>query len=223
LPQPVRQVQIPKAGKPGEYRTLGIPSIYDRLCQQALLNRLEPIFEPVFDEASFGYRRGRSAHDALRKVRKEIKGGSEWIVDADLKDFFGSVEHEKLLTLVARQIADGRVLRLIEAMLKAGGDNQSHRLPTERGTPQGGVVSPLLSNILLTPFDREMRHKGYQLTRYADDWVVTCQSSAAARAALEAARTILTALGVQLHPQKTRIVHVQSGFEFFGYKIEQDS
>jgi group II intron reverse transcriptase/maturase len=220
-PQPVRQVQIPKAGKPGEYRTLGIPSIYDRVCQQALLNRLEPIFEPVFDEASFGYRRGQSAHDALRKVWKEIKSGSEWIVDADLKDFFGSVEHEKLLTLVARQIADGRVLRLIEAMLKAGSDNKGHVLPTERGTPQGGVVSPLLSNILLTPFDREMRHKGYQLTRYADDWVVTCQSPAEARAALEAARTILTALGVQLHPQKTRIVHIQSGFEFLGYKIKQ--
>ena len=220
-PEPVRQVQIAKAGKPGEYRTLGIPSIYDRVCQQALLNRMEPIFEPVFDEASYGYRRGRSTHDALRKVWKAIKGGSEWIVDADLKDFFGSVEHEKLLALVARQIADGRVLRLIEAMLKAGSNGKGQRLPTQRGTPQGGVASPLLSNILLTPFDREMRHKGYQLTRYADDWVVTCQSPAEARAVLKAARTILNALGVQLHPQKTRIVHVQHGFEFLGYKIKR--
>lgn len=220
-PQPVRQVQIPKVGKPGEYRTLGIPSIYDRVCQQALLNRMEPIFEPVFDAASYGYRRGRSTHGALRKVWKEIKGGSEWIVDADLKDFFGSVEHEKLLALVARQIADGRVLRLIEAMLKAGNDGKGRLLPTERGTPQGGVVSPLLSNILLTPFDREMRHKGYRLTRYADDWVVTCRSPAEARAALNAARTVLNALGVQLHPQKTRIVHVQRGFEFLGYKIKR--
>src|SRR6266705_2264597 len=121
-PRPVRQVQIPKVGKPGEYRKLGIPTIYDRVCQQALLNRLEPIFEPIFDEANFGYRRGRSTKDAMRKVWKEIQSGREWIVDADLKDFFGSVDHEKLLTLVAQRIADGRVLRLIRAMLKAGSD-----------------------------------------------------------------------------------------------------
>jgi len=113
--RPVRRVQIPKAGKPGEHRTLGIPTIYDRVCQQALLNRLEPIFEPVFDEANFGYRRGRSTKDALRKVWKEIEAGAEWIVDADLRDFFGSVDHDKLLTLVAQRVSDGRVLRLIEA------------------------------------------------------------------------------------------------------------
>lgn len=220
-PQPVRQVRIPKAGKPGEYRTLGIPSIYDRVCQQALLNRLEPIFEPVFDDANFGYRRGRSTQDALRKVWKEIKGGREWIVDADLKDFFGSVDHDKLLALVAQRVADGRVLRLIEAMLEAGSYGQGRLFPSERGTPQGGVVSPLLSNILLTPFDWEMRRRGYQLTRYADDWVVTCKSAAEARAAIAAAQRILTALGVQLHPQKTRVVHVRHGFEFLGYKIKR--
>src|ERR1700747_3029982 len=142
-PLPGRQHRIRKQGKPGEFRMLGIPAIYDRVCQQALLNRLEPIFEPIFDDASFGYRRGRSPKDALRKVWKEIKSGNEWIVDADLRDFFGSVDHEKLLTLIAQRVADGRVLRLIKGMLKAGSYGRGRLFPTERGTPQGGVVSPL--------------------------------------------------------------------------------
>ena len=149
-PLPVRQHPIPKRDKPGEYRMLGIPAIYDRVCQQALLNRLEPIFEPIFDDATFGYRRGRSTKDALRKIWKEIQGGSEWIVDAALRDFFGSVDHEKLLTLVAQRIADGRVLRLIRAMLKAGSYGKGQVLPSERGTPQGGVITPLTQKVIST-------------------------------------------------------------------------
>src|SRR4029077_12491403 len=147
-PLPVRQHPIPKRDKPGEYRMLGIPAIYDRVCQQALLNRLEPIFEPLFDDASFGYRRGRSTKDALRKIWKEIQGGAEWIVDADLRDFFGSVDHEKLLTLIAQRVADGRVLRLIKGMLKAGSYGRGRLFPTERGTPQGGVVTPLTQKVI---------------------------------------------------------------------------
>jgi RNA-directed DNA polymerase len=220
-PQPVRQVPIPKPGKSGEFRTLGIPTIYDRVCQQALLNRLEPIFEPVFDEANFGYRRGRSTKDALRKVWREIHSGREWIVDADLKDFFGSVDHKKLLTLVAQRVADGRVLRLIQAMLEAGTYLKGQISATERGTPQGGVISPVLSNILLTPFDWEMRARGYQLTRYADDWVVTCASETEAVEAIADAQRILTQLGVQLHSRKTRIVHINRGFDFLGYTIKR--
>jgi len=220
-PRPVKERLIPKVGKPGEYRKLGIPTVYDRVCQQALLNRLEPIFEPVFDDANFGYRRGRSTKDALRKVWTEIESGSEWIVDADLKDFFGSAEHDKLIALVGERVADGRVLNLIEAMLKAGSYGEGRLFPTERGTPQGGVASPLLSNILLTPFDREMRRKGYQLTRFADDWVITCRSAEEARAALAAATRVLEALGVCIHPQKTRIVHVKHGFDFLGFKIKR--
>lgn len=221
--QPVKQKLIPKAGQQGKYRPLGIPSIYDRVCQQALLNRLEPIFEPVFDDASFGYRKKRSAKDALRKVWREINEGNEWIVDADLKDFFGSVDHEKLMTLVAQRIADGRVLRLLERMLKAGCFAGGKRLPTEQGTPQGGVISPLLSNILLTPFDREMRRRGYRLTRYADDWVATCRTRTEAERVLAEATKLLKALGVRLNVDKTRIVHVRLGFEFLGFKIKRGS
>jgi RNA-directed DNA polymerase len=189
-------VKIPKAGKPGEWRPLGIPAVIDRVCQQALLQRLESVFEPLFDDSSFGFRPGRSTKDALRKIWGEIKAGAEWIVDADLKDYFGSVDHEKLMTLVAQRVADGRVLMLIEQMLTAGYQEQGRLFPTPQGTPQGGVVSPLLSNILLTPFDREMRRRGYQLTRYADDWVVTCRSRREAEAALRCAEKILATLGV---------------------------
>jgi RNA-directed DNA polymerase len=221
--QPVLQQLIPKSGQPGKYRPLGIPNIYDRVCQQALLNRLEPIFEPVFDEASFGYRRGRSTKDALRKIWKELAEGYEWIVDADLKNFFGTVEHEKLLALVGQRVSDSRVLRLIEQMLKAGCIVEGKRLETEQGTPQGGVVSPILSNILLTPFDGEMRRRGYRLTRYADDWVVTCRTRKEAYQALEQAKKILMELGVILNESKTHIVHVSRGFEFLGYKIKRGS
>lgn len=220
-PLPVRRVMIPKTGKPGEWRPLGIPAVYDRVCQQALLNWLLPIFEPVFDDSSFGYRPGRSAKGALRKVWREIEAGAEWIVDADLKDYFGAIDHKKLMTLVAAQVADGRVLKLIEQMLTAGYMEQGRLFPTLQGTPQGGVVSPLLSNILLTPFDREMRRRGYALTRFADDWVVTCRSRREAEAALRTACKILKALGVCVNPQKTRIVHVRHGFAFLGYKIKR--
>ncbi len=222
-PQPVRQVMIPKPGKPGELRPLGVPTIFDRVCQQALLNRLEPSFEPEFDDANFGYRKGRSTKDALRKVWKEIEAGNEWIVDADLKNFFGTVEHEKLMALAARKVSDGRVLGLIESILKAGVFAKGRLFPTKEGTPQGGVASPLLSNVLLTPFDREMRQRGYRLTRYCDDWVVTCQTRAEAEHGLATARKILEQLGVRLNPEKTRIVHVRHGFEFLGYLIRRGS
>ncbi|MGA8281332.1 MAG: group II intron reverse transcriptase/maturase [Desulfobacterales bacterium] len=222
-PQPVKRHLIPKSGQPGKFRPLGIPTIYDRVCQQALLNRLEPIFEPVFDEASFGYRRKRSAKDALRKIWCEVEQGYEWIVDADLKDFFGSAVHEKLMVLLNQRVADGRVLAIVESIMKVGylEDGKIHQ--TQRGVPQGGVISPLISNALLTPFDREMRRKGYRLTRFADDWVVTCRTRAEAQSALIFATKVLEKLGVVLNGDKTRIVHVRQGFEFLGYKIKRGS
>jgi group II intron reverse transcriptase/maturase len=220
-PRPVRQRLIPKPGQPEKRRPLGIPTIADRVCQQALVNRLEPIFEPLFDDASFGYRRGRSAKDALSKIRGEIEAGHEWIVDADLEDFFGSVDHEKLIGLVAQRVSDGRILGLVRRMLEAGCMRDGEMHPTTEGVPQGGVISPLLSNVLLTPFDREMRERGYQLTRYADDWVVTCRTRREAERVLAEARKVLGSLGVRLNERKTRIVHVSWGFEFLGYKLKR--
>jgi group II intron reverse transcriptase/maturase len=218
-PLPVRRVAIPKRGEPNKTRPLGIPSIYDRVVQQALVNRLEPIFEELFDESSFGYRKGRQQRDALGKIWNEVQQGNEWIVDADLKDFFGSVDHDKLMTLVAQRVSDSRILQLIESMLKAGYMEKGRLFPTGVGTPQGGVISPLLSNILLTPFDKEMRRKGYRLTRWADDWVITCKSRAEANHALITAKKILEQLGVTLNMKKTRIVNISYGFEFLGFKI----
>ena len=220
-PQAVRRLEIPKRGAPGKTRPLGIPSVYDRVCQQALVNRLEPIFEKVFDPSSFGYRKGRKTADALAKIWREVEAGNEWIVDADLQDYFGSVDHEKLMALLGKQIADSGVLKLIQQMLKAGYEAKGQRFETPRGTPQGGVISPLLSNILLTPFDKEMRQKGYRLTRWADDWVVTCRTRAEAEHALARAGRILETLGVTLNREKTRIVHIAHGFEFLGFKIQR--
>ena len=220
-PQIVLRHYIPKRGQPERKRPLGIPTIYDKVCQQALLNRLDPIFEPLFDEASFGYRRGRSTKDALKRVWCGIHQGNEWIVDADLKDFFGSADHEKLISLLQQKIADGRVLTLIENILKAGYFEAGKKYPTEQGVPQGGVISPLLSNILLTPFDREMRRKGYCVARFADDWVATCRTRQQAQEALRFATKVLEKLGVTLNKEKTRIVHIKQGFEFLGYKIKQ--
>jgi len=168
-PVPVRRVYIPKRGKPGEKRALGIPAIRDRISQQALKNRLEPIFEPQFNDCSFGYRPNRSPHDALRKIWHELQEGYSWIVDADLRDYFGSVSHEELIDMVAERVSDGRVLTLIRQMLKAGYVEEGKLFPTSQGTPQGGVISPLLSNIYLTSFDNKMVEKGFKLTRFADD------------------------------------------------------
>ena len=220
-PKPVKRTYIPKKGRPNEKRPLGIPAIRDRVCQQALKNRLEPIFEPMFSESSFGYRPGRSAHQAMSKIYRELMGGCEWIVDADLQDFFGTVQHEPLIDMIAEQVSDGRILKLIRQMLEAGYMEKGKKYATPSGTPQGGVISPLFSNIYLNSFDHEMTGRGHRLTRYADDWVVMCKTNAEAVQAIRDARVILESLGLTLHPEKTRITHIKVGFEFLGYKLKQ--
>jgi group II intron reverse transcriptase/maturase len=219
-PMPVRRILIPKKGKPNEKRPLGIPTIRDRVCQQALKNRLEPIFEPLFNECSFGYRPGRSTHQAMRKIYREIMDGCEWVVDADLRDFFGTVHHEPLID-IAEQVSDGRILKLVRQMLEAGYMESGKRYATPSGTPQGSVVSPLFSNMYLNRFDHEMTNKGYRLTRFADDWVVFCKTQAEAARAIRDAKKILESLGLTLHPEKTKITHIKWGFEFLGYKLKR--
>ncbi len=217
-PRPVKRVEIDKPGT-NKKRPLGIPTIMDRVCQQALVQVLEPIFEPTFREASFGYRPGRSAHMAMRRIWRQL-GQAEWIVDADISDFFGSLSHELLIDLVADRVADGKVLSLVRSMLTAGALRDGVFESAVAGTPQGGVASPLLSNIYLSVFDEKMAKAGFALTRYADDWLITCRSQTEARRALASAREVLEGeLGLRLHPEKTRIVHITRGFEFLGYKI----
>jgi RNA-directed DNA polymerase len=217
-PRPVKRVEIDKPGTTKK-RPLGIPTIMDRVCQQALVQVLEPIFEPTFREESFGYRPGRSAHMAMRRIWRQL-GQAEWIVDADISDFFGSLSHELLIDLIADRVADGKVLSLVRSMLTAGALRDGVFESAVAGTPQGGVASPLLSNIYLSVFDERMAQAGFALTRYADDWLITCRSREEAQRALASAREVLEGqLGLRLHPEKTRIVHITRGFEFLGYKI----
>jgi len=220
-PRPVRRVEIDKPGSSAK-RPLGIPTVMDRVCQQALVNVLEPVFEPTFRDESFGFRPGRSTHMAMRRIWRQLKAGDGWVVDADIADFFGTLSHSTLVNLVAAKVADGKVLGLVRQFLQAGVLRDGRFEPTTTGVPQGGVVSPLLSNIYLHVFDEKMAEAGYALTRYADDWVCVCSSRREAERALASARAVLEGeLGLRVHPDKTRIVHVVQGFEFLGYKIKR--
>jgi group II intron reverse transcriptase/maturase len=220
-PRPVRRVEIDKPGSTTR-RALGIPTVMDRVCQQAVVQVLEPIFEPTFRDESFGFRPGRSTHMAMRRIWRQLKAGNSWVVDADIADFFGTLSHSTLVDLVAERVADGKVLRLLRQFLEAGVLRDGQVEPTLTGVPQGGVASPLLSNVYLHVFDEKMAEAGFALTRYADDWVITCKTRREAERALTSARAVLEGeLGLRVHPDKTRIVYVGQGFEFLGYKIKQ--
>ena len=220
-PRPVRRVEIEKPGSSTK-RQLGVPTILDRVCQQALANVLEPIFEPTFLDESFGFRPGRSTHMAMRRIWKQLKAGNTWVVDGDISDFFGTLSQSTLVDLVAQRVADGKVLGLVRQFLQAGVLRDGKFEASSTGVAQGGVISPLLSNVYLHVFDEKMSEAGYALTRYCDDWLIVCHSRREAEQALASARAVLEGeLGLRIHPDKTRIVHITQGFEFLGYKIKQ--
>lgn len=222
-PQPVRRAWIAKPGS-REQRPLGIPAVCDRIVQGALRHVLEPIFETDFAEHSYGFRPGRGAKDALRRVDTLLQAGHVWVVDADLKSYFDTIPHDRLLALVQQRVADGRVLALVESFLRAGVLEESKGWqPTACGTPQGGVISPLLANLYLDPLDHRMAQAGYDLVRYADDFVILCRTEAEARAALAAVAAWVAEAGLTLHPEKTRVVDAtqRGGFDFLGYHFER--
>lgn len=222
-PRPVKRVWIPKLGS-NELRPLGVPTVEDRVVQTAIRNVIEPIFEHTFAEHSYGFRPGRGAKDALRRVAQLLKAGRVWVVDADLKGYFDSIPQDKLLAAVGEQISDGPLLDMIQRFLEQGVMESSRRWqPTERGTPQGAVISPLLANIYMNPLDHLMAQAGKEMVRYADDFVVLCESESEAKEVLEQLRQWVEQAGLILHTTKTRIVDAsqKGGFDFLGYHFER--
>jgi RNA-directed DNA polymerase len=220
-PQLIKRVWIDKPGST-EQRPLGIPTVGDRVVQTALRSAIEPIFEREFAPQSYGFRPGRGCKDALRRVDGLLKSGHVHVVDIDIKGYFDSIPHDRLMKLVERHVADGRVLGMIEGFLKAGVMEGMGSWEPDQGTPQGGVISPLLANIYLDPLDWLMVENGLEMVRYADDMVVLCRDREQARGALETIRQWMGQAGLSLHPAKTRVVEMTEPgrhFDFLGYRF----
>jgi RNA-directed DNA polymerase len=224
-PKPVKRVLIPKPGS-SEKRPLGIPTVVDRVVQGALKMVIEPIFEKQFAPQSYGFRPGRGCKDALRRVHNLLKSGLNHVVDVDFKAYFDSIPHDKLMKLVHEHVADGRVLGLVEAFLKQGimqdGKVLAKAGEREEGTPQGGIISPLLANIYLNPLDWKMKEAGFEMVRYADDMVILCADAETAAKAYADLRDWSAQAGLTLHPEKTKLVDMgqpKSEFDFLGYKF----
>ncbi|MCP4547058.1 MAG: group II intron reverse transcriptase/maturase [bacterium] len=222
-PQAIKRVFIPKPGSV-EKRPLGVPTVRDRVVQGALRAVLEPIFERDFAAASYGFRPGRGCKDALRRVSSLLKSGYTWVVDADLKSYFDTIPHLPLMEEVRVKVSDGKVLDLIESFLHQEVMETAKAWTPERGTPQGAVLSPLLSNIYLDPLDHLMAGKGIEMVRYADDFVILCRGEKEAQKALETVRKWTAKRGLVLHPEKTKLVDAaqKGGFDFLGYHFERD-
>lgn len=218
-PALVRRVWIPKPGS-SDKRPLGIPTVRDRVVQTALVHVIEPILDATFHERSFGFRHGRGCHDALRRVEELLEAGYVYVVDADLKSYFDTIPKDRLMAIVGQQISDRRVLGLVQQFLDQGIMDELRTWTPETGVPQGAVLSPVLANAYLNPLDHRMAQLGFQMVRYADDFVILCRTPEEAAAALTAVREWVQDHGLTLHPEKTRIVNAHDeSFSFLGYSF----
>jgi len=221
-PQPILRRWIPKPGTQ-KLRPLGIPAVRDRVVQGALRNVLEPLWEARFADQSYGFRPRRSCRDALRRVTELLRAGHTWVVDADIQSYFDTIPQRPLMEEVEEVVSDGRVLALVEGYLEQSIMEALVEWTPVSGTPQGAVISPLLANIYLHPVDEAVRAAGFEMVRYADDLVILCRSEDEAQNALALLREQMTGRGLQLHPEKTRLVDAEgeSGFEFLGYHFRR--
>jgi group II intron reverse transcriptase/maturase len=223
-PLPLRRVHISKGPGSNKLRPLGIPVVRDRVAQEVIRRLLAPIFEPRFHDASFGFIRGRNCHQAIERVLELHRQGYKVVLDADIAGFFDNIPHRVIMEAVAAEVADGNILDLVEGFLTAGVMEDGVFKPTTIGTPQGGVISPLLANIVLNHLDWQLHQAGYHFARYADDFVVVCQTERQAheaRALVE--RVLRDALGLQLSAEKTKVTTFGKGYEFLGFFLSSRS
>jgi len=223
-PRPLRRKMIPKGPGTTKLRPLGIPVVRDRVAQEVIRRLLAPIFEPQFHDASFGFIPKRNCHQAIERVLEFHGQGYRIVLDADIQGFFDQIPHQVIMAAVAAEVADGNILRLVEKFLTAGVMENGVFKPTTVGTPQGGVVSPLLANIVLNHLDWKLHEAGYRFARYADDFVVVCQTNEQAQEALTLVQQVLeTDLGLTLSPEKTKITTYGKGYEFLGFFLSSRS
>jgi group II intron reverse transcriptase/maturase len=223
-PSPLRRVHIPKGPGTTKLRPLGIPVVRDRVAQEVIRRLLAPIFEPQFHENSYGFIPGRNCHQAIEQVLELHRQGRPVVLDADIQGFFDNLSHRVIMEAVAAEVADGNILRLVERFLTAGVMEDEVFKPTTIGTPQGGVISPLLANIVLNRLDWQLHQAGYRFVRYADDFVVLCQDHQQAQEALECVRQVLEGeLGLSLSPEKTKVTTYGKGYDFLGFHLSSRS